>query len=106
MINYKKIDMKILFLGTLLLLAINSFGQKSSEKASKDICECVEKKLSNTKQLNVKDSVNSCFGQAMAVHMDGLNKEFKIKSVTVESVMETRDRLLKVLRKKCTYFKQ
>jgi hypothetical protein len=67
--------MRILLLGTLLLLAINSFGQKSSEKASKDICECVEKKTPGTDQLHVKDSVNSCFGQAMAVHMEGLSKE-------------------------------
>jgi hypothetical protein len=98
--------MRTLLLGTFLLLAINSFGQKSSEKASKAICECVEKKLANSDQLHIKDSVNSCFGQAMAVHMDGLNKEFKIKSVTVESVMETRDRLVKILRKKCKHFKQ
>jgi len=98
--------MRTLLLGTFLLLTINSFGQKSSEKASKDICECVEKKLPNTEQLHIKDSVNSCFGQAMAVHMAGLNKEFKIKSVTVESIIETRDRLLKILRKKCVYFKQ
>jgi hypothetical protein len=98
--------MRTLILTTFLLLAINAFGQKSSEKASKDICECVEKKLPNTDQLHIKDSVNSCFGQAMAMHMAGLNKEFKIESVTVESVMETRDRLLKILRKKCVSFEQ
>jgi hypothetical protein len=90
---------------TFLFLVINSFGQKASEKATKDICECAEKKLPNTEQLHVKDSLSSCFGQAMAVHMEGLNKEFKIKSITVESIVETRDRLLKILRKKCTYFK-
>jgi hypothetical protein len=98
--------MRILLLVTFLLLTIKSFGQKSSEKASRDICKCVEKKLPGTDQLHVKDSVNSCFGQAMVVHMDGLHKEFKIKSTTVESIWETRDRLLKILRKKCVYFKE
>ncbi len=98
--------MRKLFLSIFLILSINSFGQKSSEKASKDICECVEKKLPNTDQLHVKDSVNSCFGQAMAVHMEELNKEFKVKSITVESIWETRERLLKILQKKCVYFKE
>lgn len=98
--------MRTLLSGVFLLLTISAFGQKSSEKASKDICECVGKKLPNTEQQHVKDSVNSCFGQAMAVHREGLNKEFKIKSTTVESVFETQDRLLKILRKKCVYFKK
>ncbi len=98
--------MKIFALAAFLLLTTYSFGQKSSEKASKDICECVEKKLPLTEQVHLKDSVNSCFGEVMAVHMEELMKEFKIKSITVESVWETRDRLLKVLRKKCPYFKE
>jgi hypothetical protein len=76
------------------------------KKLAKTFVNALKKKLPNTDQLHIKDSVNSCFGQAMAMHMAGLNKEFKIESVTVESVMETRDRLLKILRKKCVSFEQ
>jgi len=101
-----KINIKPLLSAILVVITINCYAQKASEKASSDICECVEKKLPTTEQQHVQDSVSRCFGQAMAVHMEGLNKEFKIKSVTVESIFETREKLLKVLRKKCEYFKK
>lgn len=97
--------MRILLFGIFLLVTASSFAQKASQKASADVCECVEKKLPATEQQHVKDTVNRCFGHAMAVHMDELNKEFKVTAVTVESIMKTRDRLLKILKKKCVYFK-
>jgi hypothetical protein len=49
----------------LLLIATISFGQKSSDNASKKICKCIEDKIPIiTDNLHLKDSVNVCFGQS------------------------------------------
>jgi hypothetical protein len=93
----------------LLLIATISFGQKSSDNASKKICKCVEDKIPIiTDNLHLKDSVNACFGQGMAAEMEGLRKEYRVKGngITVEQVREMRDRLWRKLERECEQFKK
>jgi len=96
-------------IAVLVSIATISYGQKTSDKVSDAICNCLEKKIpSVAENVHLKDSVNACFGQGMATDMEGLRKEYKMKDegTTVELVVAIRDRLWKKLEKNCEKFKE
>jgi hypothetical protein len=71
------------------LISLQGHSQKASTQASEYICACIEKRLPDTKPEHARDSVNKCFGEAMAIHHAELQKEFRLKEITVESIRYT-----------------
>lgn len=95
--------------GTLLLVGTISYGQNSSENASKAICKCIEEKVpAIDEKFHLKDSVKACLARGMAMDMDGLRKDYRMRrnGITVEQVREIRDRLWRRLEKDCGKFKK
>ncbi|SHG54820.1 hypothetical protein SAMN04488109_0772 [Chryseolinea serpens] len=93
----------------LLSMGTISYGQKSSDRVSNEICKCLEIKIPiMAENVHVKDSINACLGQGMATDMEGLRKEYKMKDegITVEQIVAIRDRLWKKLEKRCEKFKE
>ena len=99
----------ILLITLLFTIQINiSVAQQIERKVTSQICECIDmKKLS--KNVILKDSLNKCFGDAMAMGMlAGLREELKMdgEGITVEQIREIRDRLWRNLDKDCRAFRK
>ena len=93
----------------ILFTTVISYGQKSSDNVSREICKCIDAKLSAiSDNANLKDSVRACFGKGMATDINGLLKEYKIKgnSITIEQIREVGARLSRKLEQDCETFKK
>ena len=93
----------------ILFTTVISYGQKSSDNVSREICKCIDTKLpAISENANLKDSVNACFGKGLATDINGLLKEYKMKgnSITVEQIREVRARLRRKLEQDCETFKK
>jgi hypothetical protein len=90
----------------LTALNIATYGQKSSDVVAKEICKCIEIKISRVDNKHLSDSVKSCFGRGMALDMPGLFKEYGMsEDYTVGNIQGVGSRLRKKLEQDCEAYK-
>jgi hypothetical protein len=98
----------VLGITTLLIgFSVTSYGQKTSDVISQEICKCLEIKISRVAKEQLRDSVNSCFGKGMALDTPGLFKEYGLKEeYTVENIQAIGIKLKRKLEEDCEAYKK
>jgi len=91
----------LLFLFTTPFL----YSQQITKQVADSACICLNEKLPQTSNEQLKDTISSCIGVAMANNTLQLFKEHKLEGFTVENIQFISSKIVARLEKKCESFK-